>query len=209
MEWGVYPHWMEAKGDTEDEIKAQRKNQINARSERIIQDSKSLWYRLKEQRCLIPVSGIYEHREIKTWSKKVPYYITEAGRDLFYIPGLYQFHETVDDDGVLERVGSFSMITRAANGLMAGIHNHGPNKHRMPLFLPENMEKEWLMGIDQKEMAEILAFEMPADNLDYTPVYSLRNSERPDGKHRYDPYTWPNLPPVGNDTPLSAQTTLF
>ena len=43
----------------------------------------------RNQRCLIPVSGTYEHGKIMGWSKKVPHYIAEKGRDIFYIRGLY------------------------------------------------------------------------------------------------------------------------
>ena len=209
MEWGVYPLYLDGKGKTQQEIDTQRRNQVNARSERIVDDPKSLWYRMKNQRCLIPVSGIFEHRKIKTWKKKVPYYITEKGRDLFYIPGLYQFMEVVDEDGVVERKGNFAMITRSANEVMAGIHNDGNNKHRMPLFLPETMEKEWLADITPLDMAEIFSYQLPSDQLTYTPVFSLRNAVRMDGKHLYEPFDWQGLPPLGSDDPGSVQTSLF
>jgi putative SOS response-associated peptidase YedK len=47
------------------ERQKQRSNMVNARSERIIGDKKSYWYRIRQNRCLIPVTGIYEHREVK------------------------------------------------------------------------------------------------------------------------------------------------
>ncbi len=108
-----------------------RRNMINLRSERIREDKKSYWYRLRKQRCLISVSGTFEHRAVKGWKKKVPYFIGEEGRDVFYLPELYQWHETLDENGVVERVGSFGMLTHAGNEVMANIHNDGPNKHRM------------------------------------------------------------------------------
>ena len=40
--------------------------------------------------------------------------------------------------------GMFTLITRAANPLMRQIHNSGDNAFRMPLFLPKEMELEWL-----------------------------------------------------------------
>lgn len=209
MEWGIYPSYLDGKGKTQDEINTQRRNQVNARSERIVDDSKSLWYRMKNQRCLIPVSGIFEHRKIRTWKKKVPYYISEKGRDLFYIPGLYQFMEVVDEDGVVEKIGNFAMITRAANEVMAGIHNDGGNKHRMPLFLPEQMEKEWLADISKVDMANIFSYKLPEEQSSYTPVFSLRNAVRQDGKHLYEYYEWPGLPPLGDDNPIPQQTSLF
>lgn len=127
--------------------------------------------------------------------------------ELFYLPGLYQWHETVDEDGVVERVGSFGMLTRAANEVMANIHNDGPNKHRMPLFLPEDLERQWIGDIQEEDMPLIFRFEMPNDKLKHYPVYTLRGyPNRSDGKHRYEAFDCEGLPPLGNDT---VQTSLF
>ncbi|MBL7706846.1 MAG: SOS response-associated peptidase family protein [Taibaiella sp.] len=206
MEWGILPTYI--KDPKQQDIR--RRSQVNIRSERILGDKKSTWYRLKSQRCLIPVSGTFEHREIKGWKKKVPYYIAEKDRDIFFIPGLYQWHEEMDADGVLETVGSFGMLTRAANPLMANIHNAGDNRHRMPLFLPPELEKEWLSDIQEIDMASIVSFEMPEENLIAYPVYTLRGyPERPDGKHRYEPFEWNGLPPLGEDDPNAVQSSLF
>ncbi len=206
MEWGVLPTYIKDPKEQAD----RRRNQVNIRSERILGDKKSTWYRLKSQRCLIPVSGTFEHRKINGWKKKVPYYIAEKDREIFYVPGLYQRHETVDTDGVVEEVGSFGMLTREANSLMANIHNDGPNKHRMPLFLPPELEQEWISEINEIDMANIVSFKMPEENLLAYPVYTLRGyPERPDGLHRYDPFHWEGLPPLGNDDPNAVQTSLF
>lgn len=194
MEWGVLPVYLKDQKEQED----RRRNMINVRSERILEDKKSYWYRLRSQRCLIPVNGTYEHRKINGWKKKVPYFIAENDRDIFYIPALYQWHENPKG----EKIGSFGMLTRSANSIMANIHNDGPNKHRMPLYLPKDLESAWISDINEKEMAEIINFKMPPEKLKYFPVYTLRGyPDRPDGKHRYDPYTWDGLPPLGKDTP--------
>lgn len=198
MEWGVLPTYIQ-------DLKLQtdrRRSMVNVRSERIIEDKKAYWHRLRKQRCLIPVTGTYEHRAIKGWKKKVPYYIAEQGRDIFYIPGLYQWHEIQQVDGSTDVIGTFGMLTRTANDLMANIHNDGPNKHRMPLFLPEDLEKQWLEELSDEEMAPIIHYEIPSDQLLYHPVYTLRGyPERPDHKHRYEAYDWPGLPPLGDDNP--------
>src|SRR5690606_27598934 len=55
MEWGVLPTYIKDPKEQAD----RRRNQVNVRSERILGDKKSAWYRLKNQRCLIPVSGTY------------------------------------------------------------------------------------------------------------------------------------------------------
>lgn len=206
MEWGILPTYIKEEREQLD----RRRNMVNIRSERVLEDRKSYWYRLRNQRCLIPVSGTYEHRAVKGWKKKVPYYIAEKDRELFYIPGLYQWHETVDEDGVVEKVGSFGLMTRAANEVMKDIHNDGPNKHRMPLFLPEHLEKQWLSDLEENDMDSVFSFEMPEKDLTYYPVYTLRGyPERPDNKHRYEPFRWEGLPPLGNDDGNAAQTSLF
>ena len=204
MEWGVLPAYIQDPKAQED----RRRNMINIRSERILTDSKSYWHRLRNQRCLIPVTGTYEHRKINGWKKKVPYHIAEKDRSLYFVPGLYQWHETVDADAVVQRHGSFGMLTREANDLMAKIHNDGPNKHRMPLYLPEELEQFWLQDISDEEIAQVIAFEMPSSMLEVHPVYTLRgHPERPDGKERYEAYNWEGLPELGQDSPLNP--TLF
>lgn len=197
MEWGVLPTYIQDSKEQEE----RSRNMINVRSERILEDKSSYWHRLRNQRCLIPVTGIYEHRKIKGWSKKVPYHIGEESRDMFYIPGIYQWHESFDINGNPKQVGSFGMLTRSANNLMSMIHNDGPNKHRMPLFLPEVLEQFWLGELTDEEIGQVVSYEIPDDMLTAHPVYTLRGyPERPDGKHRYEPYDWNELPPLGHDS---------
>ena len=206
MEWGILPTYIKDPKEQAD----RRRHQVNIRSERILGDHKSAWYRLRNQRCLIPVSGTYEHRAIKGWKKKVPYYIAEKDREIFYVPGLFQLHETRDGDGVIETVGSFGMLTTTANAVMANIHNDGPNKHRMPLFLTPELEQEWISDVKEADMPEIFNFQFPEQKLLFYPVYTLRGyPERPDGKHRYEPFDWNGLPPLGTDDPNAVQATLF
>ena len=206
MQWGILPTFIE---DPSLRLE-RRRNMVNIRSERILGDKKSMWHRLQHQRCLIPVSGTYEHRKIQGWKKKVPYYISQKDREIFYIPGLYQWHQSIDSKGNIQQIGSFGMLTRTANPLMASIHNHGPNKHRMPLMLPEDLEKAWISQELEPELMEaIFHYQIPQKDLTAYPVYTLRGyPDRPDSKHRYEPFLWPGLPPLGEDYP-NAQTSLF
>ena len=50
-----------------------RNKMLNIRSERILDDPKSYWNKIRNRRCIIPVSLTYEHRAIVGWKKKVPY----------------------------------------------------------------------------------------------------------------------------------------
>ena len=93
---------------------------------------------------------------------------------------------------------------------MKQIHNGGPNAGRMPLFLTKELEQQWLQPkLSDEELQEIMNFEMPPDNLEYWPVFTIRTTKpRPDNKLKNQPFEWANLPPLGSDTP-SEQTSLF
>src|SRR5215203_3462842 len=69
FEWGVIADYM----NTPEKIKAGRQWMCNAQSEKIIMDRKSFWHRIRRKRCLIPVTGTFEHREVKGWKNKIPY----------------------------------------------------------------------------------------------------------------------------------------
>jgi putative SOS response-associated peptidase YedK len=198
FEWGVIPEYM----NTPEKIKKGRNSMCNARSEKIVEDKKSYWHRIRKKRCLIPVTGIFEHREIKTWKNKVPYHVQLKDRKVFCIAGLYHYPNRADIE-TGEVTGTFTLITRGANEVMKQIHNGGDNAFRMPLFLPRELEQKWLLpDLTDQEMQEILDYELPAELLQYAPVFTIRTTkERPDGKGKLDPYEWANLPPLGQDNP--------
>ena len=179
----------------------------NARSEKIVEDKKSYWHRLRRNRCLIPVTGFYEHREVKGFKTKIPYHIELKQRELFCIPGLYHYPNKADVE-TGEITGTFTLVTRAANSVMAQIHNGGDQAFRMPLMLPKEWETKWLLpDLTDEEIQEILDYEMSSEELSYKPVYTIRTTkERPDGKGKLDPFEWPDLPPLGID---SLEQTLF
>ena len=203
MEWGVIADYM----NTPEKIRQMRNSMCNARSEKIIDDKKSIWHRMRKKRCLIPVTGIFEHREVKGFKNKIPYHVRLKNRPLFCIPGLYHFPNKADVE-TGEVTGTFTLITRAANSVMAQIHNSGDQAFRMPLFLPKELEMKWLYpDLDDEGIKEILDYEMSSDALDHHPVYTIRTTkERPDGKVKTDPFLWPDLPPLGVDT---IEQTLF
>lgn len=203
FEWGIIADYM----DTPEKIKKMRTSMCNARSEKLIGDRKSIWHRLRKKRCLIPVTGIFEHREVKGFKNKIPYHVRLKERPLFCIPGLYHYPNKADVE-TGEITGTFTLVTRAANGLMAQIHNSGDQAFRMPLFLPKEMEMQWLEpSLTDEQIQALLDFEMPSEALDYEPVYTIRTTkERPDGMGKLDRYNWPGLPPLGVD---NIEQTLF
>jgi putative SOS response-associated peptidase YedK len=84
---------------------------------------------------------------------------------------------------------------------MKQIHNGGENAFRMPLFLTKDLEAEWLdPNLSDTAMREILDFEMPSEELEYYPVWSIRTTKpHPNHGSKIDRYEWPNLPPLGQD----------
>lgn len=206
-EWCIIAEYM----NTPEKIKAQRPKMANFRTEKVVDDKKSFWYGIRHQRCLIPVTGIYEHRAIKGWKNKVPYHVQLKGRKMFCIPGLYHYNKRRPSDPETGEVRPmFSLATTDANEVMRQIHNSGEYAFRMPLFLPKELELKWLdPKLTDHDLRQILAYEIPSDQLITTPVFSIRGKNpRPDGKSKNEYFEYPNLPPLGNDDG-TLQRTLF
>lgn len=146
--WGLVPSWAKSREDA-DEIK---KLTINARSESVF-EKPSFRHSIQKKRCLIPSTGFFEWRSFQ--SRKYPYFISLADAAIFSIAGIW---DSWTDKRTGEIVSTFSLLTVAANPLMAKIHNE---KKRMPVLLPAGREKRWLDNSLVKE--EILALCVPFD----------------------------------------------
>ena len=198
MEWGIVPdNWHK-----KEQVEEGRSFMCNARSEKVIDDHKSYWHRMRHQRCIIPVTGIYEHRKIKGWKKNVPYFIQLKHRRIFGLPGLYHYSH-IPGRGE-EKTGTFTILTRASvdNIIMKQIHNSKPEDSRMVLFQKNKLHEEyWLVpDLSDTETQDYFSYELPDNLMDYHAVYTIRGgSDRPDGKDKTEPYKWDNLPPLGED----------
>lgn len=65
---------------------------LNISSERIIEDKKTYWNKIRNGRCLIPVSGIYEHRKVPKLKNKVPYWVKPKEQEIFFFArSLFRF----------------------------------------------------------------------------------------------------------------------
>jgi len=229
MRWGVLQGYMFK------DSAAFRKyafNSFNARAENML-DPKSSWYRIRKNRCLIDAPGIYEHRGIAGWKNKVPYYVRLRNRKRWLLPALYQYLQLTDAElqrilasgdkemtGALQKTvnldtgeirGTVAMITTGANDLMRAIHNEGPNKHRMPLFMQPEQAIRWIdPALDDAAIREMLGFQIPAEQLEAWPVFTIRTTrERPDHREKFEPFAWPGLPELGNDTPSASAQLLL
>jgi putative SOS response-associated peptidase YedK len=203
FEWGVVADYM----NTPEKVKEYRSSMVNIRSEKLLDDKRSVWYRLRKQRCLIPVTGFFEHREIKGWTKKVPYHIKLQNRSLFFLLGLYNY-SPIPDIETGELKGTFGIVTRSSNTVMSQIHNHGPNKHRMPVILQPEKAVKWInQDLTDEDLRNFLNYSIPDNELKVFPVWTIRTTkERPDFKTKIDPFEWENLPTLGKD---DTQLTLL
>src|SRR3954470_7739750 len=178
MEWGCIPHHV----TDEEAFKERRANMLNARSERVLDDPTSYWYKIRNRRCLIPITGFYEHKAEPGFDHRIPYYIRHISQDLFFLPGLYSVANLYNKNtNKWKQRWTYTLLTRTANSAMQEIHNHGSNKWRMPLMLPLELSKAWLdETLSLADYRAILNYEMPSEELDYWSVYTL-GAERPDG----------------------------
>ncbi len=196
MEWGILQYDMPLNTNINTEtFKINRSKNLNIRSERILDDTSSYWYKIKNRRCLIPVTGIFEHREIKGKSRKVPYFIKPKDQEVFFLPALYS---------VWQNIWTFGMLTEKANWTMQNIHNSSENPNRMTSILPLSMSKEFVNNkLPEDRYREILNYAIPDENLYYHPVYPIRGGYRPDGKGKHELFDYGNLPPIGTMNPDS------
>lgn len=152
MGWGLIPHW------AKDETSA--KYNLNARSETVF-EKPSFCEAIIKRRCLVPSNGFIEWQHLG--KVKQPWLIKLKHRDDFCFAGIWESWIKPDSQTVKE---TFSILTTAANPLMAHIHN---TKQRMPVILStDEMEDEWLeeglvpdrikllmTAIDDKEMEAV------------------------------------------------------
>ncbi len=169
FEWGVIADYM----NTPEKIKQYRTSMANARSEKIIEDKRSVWHRIRHQRCLVFTTGFYEHHDAGL-KKKVPFFIKVKDDLVFCFAGLYNYSPLPDME-TGEIIGTFSIITRDANPLMAKIHNGGNNSNRMPLILSKELAEKWLSeNLTDNELNKILGYQFSDNKMEAWPVNTIR-----------------------------------
>jgi|ERR1039457_300902 putative SOS response-associated peptidase YedK len=109
MKWGLVPFWAK-----DPSIGSQM---INARSESV-REKPVFRQAIKYRRCIIPSSGFYEW--LRTENRKQPYFIHMADSSPMYFAGIWEQWMHPGEEGLLE---SFSILTTAANELVAPIHD--------------------------------------------------------------------------------------
>jgi len=141
LRWGLVPHG--APGD-----KAAFST-INAKAETLKARPafRDAWR--SGRRCIVPLDGFYEWKKLPG-GKKQPYLISRADGRLMAVAGLWESKKL--EGGEILR--TFTIITTAANTLMAELHD------RMPVILAPEDFPLWLGEVDATE-AEIEALLRP------------------------------------------------
>ena len=138
--WGLIPSW------AKDPALGARLS--NARGETVA-DKPSFRTSFRRRRCLIPADGFYEW-QARPGASKQPWLIRPASGATLAFAGLWDLWE--GHEGCLE---SCTIITTAANALMAPIHD------RMPVVL---QARDWAFWLDPKtaDLARLQALLRPA-----------------------------------------------
>ena len=120
--WGFFPDW----------IKNQKNSKplFNTRWE-TVQEKRTFKAAFKKHRCLVPISGWYEWKNVN--DEKQPYFFYKKN-ELLKAAGLYWLRSSGDIE--------FSIITQEAEDSLLTIHN------RTPLILNNDSQKLWTSHID-------------------------------------------------------------
>lgn len=162
LRWGLIPPW------AKDEKIGYK--MINARGETLA-EKQSFRNAYQKKRCLIIADSFYEWKRLDDRTK-IPMRIRLKTDELFGMAGLWESWNSLTG----EKIYSCTIITTAANNLMASIHD------RMPVILKREDEQTWLNPAltDYSELNQLLK---PFDDrlMDAYEVSSLVNSPKNNG----------------------------
>ena len=160
---------------------------FNARIEEAA--TKPMWRQvLKTSRCLIPAIGWYEWKEVEVTDPatgeikkaKQPYFIHLPERQVFPFAGLMSWRNVGESD---EKIFSAAIITRAAKGPAAEVHE------RMPLILPKETESTWMDREQPDGQAALdLAQQTAVTAVVHHPVSSRVNNSKSAGADLIEPF---------------------
>jgi putative SOS response-associated peptidase YedK len=150
--WGLVPEWVRP-GDF-DRAKTMMDATRNAKAETIFEKA-SFAQSIRERRCLLFLEGFYEWQHVPKASGKGKetkrHYVSMKDGNIFTCGGVWSEWR---DERLGKTLSTCSMITTAANPLMAGIHNSG---ERQPLILPRDAWEHWLKpGLTDAEIESLM-----------------------------------------------------
>jgi putative SOS response-associated peptidase YedK len=167
LKWGLIPSWTR----TLDDANEIRYKTFNARAESIA-TKPSFASSVKSKRCIIPMKGFFEWQH--SGKEKIPWYIYHFEDEILAVAGLF---DEWTESSTGETFSTFSIITTAANEIMAEIHN---SAKRMPVILNKDSEKKWTDLSITPEDAISLLKPCPSDILKAHTVSKLVNNKNAD-----------------------------
>lgn len=171
VRWGLIPSW------AKDPSIGNR--MINARAESA-PEKPAFRSAFKARRCLIPASGFYEW-QATGGKRKQPYFIRGADGEPLAFGGLWERWRPSETEAPVD---SCTILTTAANAVMASIHD------RMPLVLEPAAFEAWLGEVPASaDDLRALCRPAPDARLVAEPVSTAINSARHDGPDCITPLT--------------------
>ena len=154
MKWGLVPHFAKTA--------AEGVKSINARAETV--DSRPTFRdAFARRRCIVPASAFYEWQRMGR--VKQPYMIRRRDRGLLGFAGLWARWR-----GSAQPLDSCAIVTTAANGVVAAIHD------RMPVVLPPEAYAMWLDPDADPGVLKSLLGPMAGNWLETVPVSTRVNN---------------------------------
>jgi len=181
--WGMVPHWWkDAKPP---------KTSFNARLEEAA--GKPMWRdAFARARCLIPAEGWYEWQAVERVDPatgeirpaKQPYFIRSKDAALFCFAGLTAWWK---DPKTGEALRSCAILTAAAAGTLAGIHD------RVPVVLPREAYAAWLDRrlVDPQKVKAVAEQRVPPSAFTHWKVRLLVNNAKSGGPELIEPLESP------------------
>lgn len=126
--WGLVPFWAKSP--------AIGAKMINARAEGLAEKG-AFKAAFAQRRCLVPADGFYEWRTQPGTKAKQAYFIHRSDGEPLAFAGLWEQWRG-PHEATAQRLRSATVITTAANRLLADLHD------RMPVILPASRWAEWL-----------------------------------------------------------------
>jgi putative SOS response-associated peptidase YedK len=169
--WGLIPHWSDTPKTGN--------RMFNARAETLDRNP-AFRYAFSKRRCLVPADAYYEWK--RAGNLRQPYAIIRPDGRPIALAGLWAGWK---DEDTGEVIRSFTIVTAAANEMMAPIHD------RMPVMIPEEAWERWLDPgrTAGAGLAELKGLLIPSDEgwLEMYPVSRRVNDVRNDGPDLVEP----------------------
>lgn len=137
LKWGLIPFWAK-----EPSI---GNRLTNARAESV-HEKPAFRAAFQRRRLLIPADGFYEWQAVPGAARKQPWFVRRPDDGIFALAGLWERWQPADGDAV----ETCTVLTTAANALMAPIHD------RMPVIIDAAQYGEWLSPETKADRARAL-----------------------------------------------------